>query len=100
MSTGTPTLAGRILAALGRKPRTIREMYPDHPGLWVLDDPEFPRPMTAWTGAAANLWLPYLAERRSLLRQRDFLLHLRGEVPAMVTEALAEYRKIASKEEL
>jgi hypothetical protein len=44
----------------------------------------------AWTGAALSLWLPYLAERRSLLRQRAFLLRMRDEVPGMVADAMRE----------
>lgn len=46
--------------------------------------------VAAWTGSAVAIWLPYLAERRQLLRQRAFLLRVSDEVPAMVAQALAE----------
>lgn len=42
----------------------------------------------AWTVTAAALWLPYLAERRRLLRRRALLLRVRDEIPAMVAKAM------------
>jgi hypothetical protein len=44
----------------------------------------------AWVAEGLAMYLPYLAERRHLLRQRDALLRLREQVPQMVREAMRE----------
>jgi hypothetical protein len=44
----------------------------------------------AWVADGLALYLPYLIEKRRLLRQRDALLRLRGQVPQMVREATGE----------
>lgn len=44
----------------------------------------------AWTADGLAMYLPYLAQKRRLLRQRDALLRLRGQVPQMVREAMRE----------
>lgn len=44
----------------------------------------------AWIADGLALYLPYLARKRRLLRERDALLRLRGQVPQMIREAMRE----------
>ena len=72
--------AGILTGQAGQK-----AAHHDHAGPWLAG-----LAAVAWTADGLALYLPYLAEKRRLLRQRDALLQLRGQLPQIVREAMGE----------